>query len=95
MATALIAVPGRMWGSYNRSMIEKPLATKAATCAVGFAIGDGIAQLSTSTETTFVRKAKSIDVLRNLRMSLYGLMIAAPMMHVFFTWLDKVCPSPP
>ena len=81
--------------SYERSMRRNPLGTKMATCAVGFAAGDIVAQavarqpqLTGGPERSFLQE---LDVRRVVRMTLFGSLVAAPQMHVFFTWLDKVC----
>ena len=78
-------------------MRRNPLGTKMATCAVGFAAGDIVAQVLAHQKTpnlpglpqrTFLQ---AFDYGRAARMSLFGGLIAAPQMHVFFNWLDRVC----
>lgn len=74
--------------SYQRALREHPVATKAVTSLVGFAIGDRIAQ-SIGSSTSF-------DVLRFVRMSLYGVMIDGPVGHYFYQFLDtKIYPNDP
>lgn len=83
---------------YERSMKRNPLATKMATCAVGFGAGDIVAQAVSRKppmqaagvpmpERPFV---ESLDLGRVMRMALFGGVVAAPQMHLFFNWLDKV-----
>lgn len=84
-----------LWVGYNRNMKQKPLSTKAATCAIGFAVGDVIAQLSTK-RGSVARRIAELDTVRTTRMSAYGVLVAAPMMHYFFSWLDKaIMPNNP
>lgn len=85
---------------YERAAQNHPLATKCATCLVGFAIGDVVAQsisrppsVPITTDGITIRQASmfdGIDPLRTVRMALFGALIAAPQMHVFFHWLEKV-----
>ncbi|KAK9838100.1 hypothetical protein WJX81_001413 [Elliptochloris bilobata] len=71
------------WGSYNQSLQKHPLLTKAITAAVGFSIGDIIAQLSTEPKRDY-------NLSRTLRMGAFGLLFAGPLQgHVWFNLLDK------
>lgn len=85
---------------YERAAQNHPLATKCATCFVGFAVGDVVAQsisrppkVPITTDGVTIRQAsmlEGMDVMRTVRMALFGALIAAPQMHVFFHWLEKV-----
>lgn len=88
---SVIALPARLarasWGSYNQSLKKQPLLTKTLTAAVGFSIGDVIAQLSTAPKGSF-------DPMRTLRMGAFGLLFAGPLQgHYWFNFLDKVSPE--
>ena len=72
------------WGSYNQSLQKHPLLTKTITAAVGFSIGDAVAQLSTEPKRNY-------NLARTLRMGAFGLLFAGPLQgHVWFNLLDKV-----
>ena len=72
------------WGSYNQSLQKHPLLTKTITAAVGFSIGDAVAQLSTE-------PMRNYNLTRTLRMGAFGLLFAGPLQgHVWFNLLDKV-----
>jgi hypothetical protein len=94
----MILAARRTLNCYDRSIQRNPLATKAATCFIGFAAGDmaaqaltyqPVAQSITAGQLT-ARYAPKFDMERTFRMALFGALIAAPQMHIFFTWLDKV-----
>jgi hypothetical protein len=78
-------------------MRKRPLATKMATCLIGFGAGDLVAQtlqFAKAPQLPEMPKRKllaEMDYGRIARMALFGALVAAPQMHVFFTWLDKVC----
>lgn len=86
---------------YERAAQSHPLATKCATCFVGFAVGDVVAQSISQPPTVpitadgvTIRQSSlrdNMDVMRTVRMALFGALIAAPQMHIFFHWLEKVC----
>ena len=74
--------------SYQRVLRDHPVATKAVTSLVGFAIGDRIAQT--------IGGSSAFDIFRFARMSLYGVMIDGPVGHYFYQFLDtKVYPNDP
>ena len=74
------------WGSYNQSLQKHPLLTKTITAAVGFSIGDVVAQLSTEPKRNY-------NLTRTLRMGAFGLLFAGPLQgHIWFNLLDKVRP---
>lgn len=85
---------------YERAAQSHPLSTKCATCFVGFAVGDVVAQsisrsprVPITTDELVIRPPAvfdGIDPMRTIRMALFGAVIAAPQMHVFFHWLEKV-----
>ena len=75
--------------AYVRVSISRPLTTKAVTCAVGFALGDGVAQLL-SGKGRIQKRLRQIDLYRTLRLSAYGAFVAAPQLHLFLTWMDRV-----
>ena len=60
--------PGRLWGRYCNALETTPLRIKAATAAVGFTLGDLVAQLATRTPGEQFKW----DVLRTARLGLYG-----------------------
>lgn len=83
---------------YERSMQRHPLQTKMATCFVGFGAGDFVAQTVNWVRHPPIdapRRAPrkfltDLQYARMGRMALFGGCIAAPQMHMFFSWLDKV-----
>ena len=84
---SVLTYPVRMaragWGGYNSSLQRQPLLTKTLTAAVGFSIGDIIAQLSTEPRGSY-------NAMRTLRMGAFGLLFAGPLQgHVWFNFLDK------
>jgi hypothetical protein len=94
--SSMILAATRSLKAYDRSIQKNPLATKAATCFVGFAAGDLAAQALTcqpqcitngQLTATYTPK---FDFDRTVRMAVFGALVAAPQMHVFFSWLDKV-----
>jgi hypothetical protein len=73
--------------AYNDALTKHPVATKALTSLIGFAIGDRIAQ-------TF--GGGPFDVYRFLRLSLYGFLIDGPIGHYFYQFLDtRIRPDDP
>ena len=60
--------PGRLWGRYCTALETKPLRIKALTAAVGFALGDILAQVAVRVPGEQFR----YDVLRTLRLAAYG-----------------------
>lgn len=73
--------------AYNAALVKHPVATKALTSLIGFAVGDRIAQ-SIGTG--------HFDIWRCLRLSLYGLLIDGPIGHYFYQLLDSnICPEDP
>jgi hypothetical protein len=90
---------------YDQVAQRHPIATKVATCFVGFAVGDVVAQsisrpvrVSISSDgiingTETLRERVQVDVFRTLRMALFGALIAAPQMHLFHGWMERVCPE--
>lgn len=91
---------------YERAAQSHPLVTKCATCFVGFAVGDVVAQsisraprVPITSDEIIIRQPAvfdGIDPIRTVRMALFGALIAAPQMHVFFHWLEKcIMPKSP
>lgn len=83
-----MGIGANVWNAYMRAAVNRPLATKAATCAFGFAMGDLIAQ-GTALQGSLPRRLKAMDLARTARMSAYGFVVAAPQLHVFFGFVDK------
>lgn len=73
--------------AYNDALAKHPVATKAVTSLIGFALGDRIAQSV---------GGAPFDVLRMLRLSMYGVLIDGPIGHYFYQFLDKnISPEDP
>ena len=73
--------------AYNGALTRHPVATKAVTSLIGFAIGDRLAQ-------SF--GGAPFDVYRCLRLSMYGALIDGPVGHYFYQFLDtKIKPDDP
>lgn len=77
------AVPG--WAAYNDSLDKYPLATKAFTSLVGWALGDFLAQVFIS--------GGAFDMKRFITLSLFGFLYHGPSGHYFYNWLDKTIPG--
>jgi len=73
------AVPG--WAAYNNQLDKNPITAKACTSAVGFFLGDLLAQL-------FIVKS-GIDVKRLVTLSVFGFIYHGPSGHYFYNWLDS------
>eukprot|EP00558_Chaetoceros_sp_UNC1202_P010121 CAMPEP_0197243270 /NCGR_PEP_ID=MMETSP1429-20130617/8778_1 /TAXON_ID=49237 /ORGANISM="Chaetoceros sp., Strain UNC1202" /LENGTH=235 /DNA_ID=CAMNT_0042703465 /DNA_START=27 /DNA_END=734 /DNA_ORIENTATION=+ len=73
------AVPG--WNAYNDALDKNPLTAKACTSAVGFFLGDLLAQL-------FIVKS-TLDIKRLVTLSVFGFIYHGPSGHYFYNWLDS------
>eukprot|EP00884_Botryococcus_braunii_P009703 jgi/Botrbrau1/18734/Bobra.0386s0057.1 len=72
---------------YNEQLASRPLATKAWTCFVGSVLGDALAQYATDLP---------FDAARNLRLSIYGLLVGGPSGHYWHAFLDaRIMPKRP
>jgi len=80
-AARLLSAPG---AAYTRALEARPLLTKACTSFVGFMLGDVIAQ-------HVGHQTASLDVLRVLRLGLYGLCIDGPLGAKWYDFLVRVC----
>ena len=75
--------------AYQNALKTHPVAVKACTSLIGFALGDRIAQ-------SFIGGDAAFDIFRCARLSLYGLLIDGPIGHYFYKFLDtKVSPEDP
>ena len=79
--------PRQAWSGYCNALETQPLAVKAATAAVGFTLGDCIAQLSTPAPRGATWR---FDTFRTLRLAVYGGAIGGPVGHHWYNFLDKV-----
>ncbi|CAK0787533.1 hypothetical protein CVIRNUC_010753 [Coccomyxa viridis] len=71
------------WNAYCKALEQNPVTTKSLTAALGFAVGDAIAQQAT-------RGRNRYDYARTMRMSGFGLLFAGPIQgHYWFRYLDK------
>ena len=82
-----LATPKRAWNNYCNALETQPLAVKAATAAVGFTLGDCIAQLSTKRPPGTPWK---FDTFRAMRLAVYGGAIGGPVGHYWYNYLDRV-----
>ena len=99
MVAVTIPISGaNLLNGYEKAMNRRPLQTKMATCMVGFGMGDFVAQTVAWHKTPHLpdmprrHLLRTVDYKRVARMGAFGSLVAAPQMHVFFTWLDKVRP---
>lgn len=77
----------RFWKAYTRMLDARPVFVKSMTSLVGFALGDILAQ---------VISGNSYNLLRTLRMTLFGILMDGPVGHLWYTTLDKnVFPKAP
>lgn len=71
----------QIWTLYLDSLVTNPLLTKCITSAVGFIVGDSLAQLIT---------AQPYSSLRTLRFAVIGFTLHAPVADTWFRFLEKV-----
>lgn len=71
----------RLWTLYIDSLISHPLLTKCCTSAIGFMIGDSIAQILS-------REPHSLS--RTVRFAAIGFFLHAPVADAWFTLLEGV-----
>ena len=77
----------KLWVLYLAALHTAPLLTKCLTSAVGFILGDGIAQL--------IAKER-YNVLRTLRFAAIGFSLHAPIADTWFQFLEhNVFPKAP
>jgi hypothetical protein len=79
----LTRMPKEVWDSYSAVLNDSPIATKAATSATVYTIGDTIAQ---KTEGTSMGQ---LDRPRILRSMLAGLIGHGPLSHFWYIHLDS------
>lgn len=83
--SALFALLGAFVAGYARLLSTRPFATKSATTGVLMLLSDYLAQL-------FTRPA--LELARLARYLIYGLLIAGPITHLWFSVLERVVRSP-
>lgn len=76
------AWPMRLWNAYNYQLTRHPIHTKSATSCVAFALGDVLAQRLTR------KDEQQIDWNRTARMAAFGALIAGPVGHHWYRFLD-------
>ncbi|KAK9807848.1 hypothetical protein WJX72_011189 [[Myrmecia] bisecta] len=86
-----------VWSRYLLLLHTRPLLTKCFTSLVGFVAGDAIAQCTTQPPPgPGHHRRRFYDVLRTLRLAIYGFCVGGPTAHYFYMGLDKVIvPSDP
>eukprot|EP00665_Eupelagonemidae_sp_cell47_P002133 gene2133-6020_t len=72
-----------LWRGYSSALDSHPLYTKAITAAVLGALGDLLAQRSSGA---------AFDPQRLLAVTLDGLLVSGPMLHLGYTWLESAIP---
>lgn len=101
--------PGRIlgvaWSAYSYALATKPMATQALTAAVGFSLGDASAQILGGPHKPRLRRGRQRvhdgnryhhNWRRTARTAAFGGLIAGPMGHMWFTFLERVVlPSAP
>jgi len=75
----------RLIGMYGLSLNLRPISTKSLSSAIGFILGDFIAQMIT-------RNFK-YDLIRSIRIGAFGALIHGPCGHLFFSLLEKKLPG--
>ncbi|KAF7820363.1 PXMP2/4 family protein 4 [Senna tora] len=75
-------------GWYLRKLERQPVITKSITSSLIFVASDLTAQTITSSSPS-----ASYDLIRTLRMAIYGLLILGPSQHLWFNFLSKVLPK--
>ncbi|XP_074565093.1 protein SYM1-like [Curcuma longa] len=72
---------------YLRMIEAHPLTTKSLTAAFIFGTADMSSQIITTAWTA------SLDIVRILRMSGYGLLVLGPSLHFWFNFISKILPK--
>jgi hypothetical protein len=80
----------RLWQGYSEALTSHPISTKALTCATAYAVGDTIAQLSSTRQHSLPRRLLALDAVRTARLAMFGLLWTGPTGHVFYSWLERV-----
>ncbi|XP_047147764.1 PXMP2/4 family protein 4-like [Vigna umbellata] len=75
-------------GWYLRMLETYPLITKSVTSSLVFAASDITSQI-----ITLPSFSASYDLIRTLRMAIYGLLILGPTQHTWFGFLSKIFPK--
>ena len=77
----------KLWGLYLAALQTNPLLTKCLTSAIGFIIGDAIAQ---------VIAKERYNILRTIRFAAIGFILHAPIADTWFIFLEQhVFPEAP
>jgi protein Mpv17 len=79
----------KLWGIYGKRLRGQgfiPIGTKAASSMLAFALGDLLAQCLFSFGTNF-------NVMRFLRMIVFGGVVHAPSGHMFYRFLERKIPG--
>ena len=79
-------VAQQLFGNYSLSLIMRPVLTKAVSSCIGFIIGDLLAQ-------SLLGGGGRFNVVRCLRMGLFGGLIHGPLGHFFYSFLEKKLPG--
>ena len=75
-----------IWAAYNAALEKDPILVKGLTSAIGFFLGDVLAQL-------FIEKDNVYNVWRTLRMASFGFLIHGTTSHWFYGKLDGKIPG--
>ena len=75
------------WKSYDNVLTTSPILTKCGTSAVGFLIGDTIAQCMSK------KGVKKLDLRRSLIMTSFGALVHAPFCHYLFDFMEASFPG--
>jgi len=79
-----------LWAKYLKALETQPLATKTATSALGFLLGDAIAQ------TPDLQAGKSYDFARTARLVAFGAALHGPIGHYWYGFIDRtIMPNKP
>ena len=84
--TPPLSFPRNAWNIYNEALESAPLATKSVTSALGFTIGDVLAQ-------NFINREETYDWIRTIRLAGFGALIHGPTGHWFYGVLDNKIPG--
>ncbi|XP_078437475.1 peroxisomal membrane 22 kDa (Mpv17/PMP22) family protein [Wolffia australiana] len=73
-------------GWYLRMLGDRPVATKSVTAGFVFLVADLSAQAITAPSVSF-------DLVRASRMTMYGVLISGPSLHLWFNFLSRFLPK--
>ncbi|KAI9634063.1 uncharacterized protein MKK02DRAFT_38734 [Dioszegia hungarica] len=93
--TIRASFPVRLWHRYTTALREKPIRTRMISSGVLYVVGDLTAQLGIEDKRMFARAEVEdtegrYDIQRTMRMTAYGMLVFAPLGHIWLNALERV-----